>query len=48
MKIDYTGKSVIITGAGGSIGRASSLLFARLGASVIASDINEERLRGDS
>ncbi|MCB1777600.1 MAG: SDR family oxidoreductase [Candidatus Competibacteraceae bacterium] len=45
MKIDYTGKSVIITGAGGSIGRASSLLFARLGASVIASDINEERLQ---
>ncbi|MDP4916599.1 MAG: SDR family oxidoreductase, partial [Haliea sp.] len=45
MKIDYTGKSVIITGAGGSIGRASSLLFAQLGASVIASDINEERLQ---
>jgi NAD(P)-dependent dehydrogenase (short-subunit alcohol dehydrogenase family) len=45
MKIDYSGKIVIVTGAGGGIGRASALLFARLGASVVVSDINEESLK---
>ena len=42
MKIDYTGKSIIITGAGSGIGRSSALLFAELGAKVIAGDFNEE------
>ena len=45
MKIDYTGKSIAVTGAGGSIGRASALLFAALGGSVVASDIDEKSLR---
>ena len=45
MRIDYSGKSVIVTGAGGGIGRASAALFARLGASVVASDIDEESLQ---
>ncbi|MBW2501139.1 MAG: SDR family oxidoreductase [Deltaproteobacteria bacterium] len=40
MRIDFSGKSVIVTGAGGGIGRASAMLFARLGASVVASDVN--------
>ena len=44
MKIDYSGKTVAVTGAGGSIGRASALLFASLGGSVVASDINEASL----
>ena len=44
MKIDYSNKSVLITGAGGGIGRASTLLFASLGASVVATDVNEEKL----
>jgi len=45
MRIDYSGKSVIVTGAGGGIGRASAVRFARLGASVVASDIDEAALR---
>lgn len=45
MRIDYSGKSVIVTGAGGGIGRASAALFASLGASVVASDIDEQSLR---
>jgi NAD(P)-dependent dehydrogenase (short-subunit alcohol dehydrogenase family) len=44
MKIDYSGKTIVIPGAGGGIGRASALLFARLGGSVVASDIDEESL----
>ncbi len=45
MKIDYTGKTVVITGAAGGFGRASSRLFAQLGANVVASDINAEGLQ---
>ena len=37
-----TGKTAIVTGAGSGIGRASAILFAQEGASVVASDINEE------
>ena len=37
------GKIAIVTGAGSGIGRASALLFAREGASVVACDIDEER-----
>lgn len=40
--IDYIGKTVIVTGAGGGIGRASAELFASLGASVVVNDINGE------
>jgi len=45
MKIDYSGKTIAVTGAGGSIGRASALLFASLGGSVLVTDINEESLQ---
>ncbi|MFK7895317.1 MAG: SDR family NAD(P)-dependent oxidoreductase [Myxococcota bacterium] len=45
MKIDYSGKTIAVTGAGGSIGRASALLFASLGGSVLATDINEASLK---
>ncbi|MDA8195358.1 MAG: glucose 1-dehydrogenase [Thermaerobacter sp.] len=34
------GKHAIITGAGSGIGRASALLFAQEGASIVAADIN--------
>ena len=37
------GKSCLITGTGGSIGRASALWFAREGARIVGCDINEEQ-----
>lgn len=36
------GKIAIVTGGGGGIGRATSCLFAKEGAKVVVSDINEE------
>ncbi len=37
----FRGKTVIITGAGSGIGRATALIFAREGANVVCADINE-------
>lgn len=39
------GKVVLITGAAGGIGRASAIECAKLGASLILTDINEEGLK---
>lgn len=41
---DLKNKSVVITGAGSGIGRASALLFAQAGARLVISDINVEGL----
>lgn len=39
--LDYTGKTIIITGGGSGIGQAISTLFARRGASVYIIELNE-------
>ncbi len=41
--IDYAmqGKAALVTGAGSGIGRAAALVFARSGASVLVSDVND-------
>ena len=38
----FSGKTILITGAGSGIGRATALIFAREGANVVAADINEQ------
>ena len=42
LNIDYTGKVVVITGAGGLICSAMARAFAQSGAKVAALDLNEE------
>ncbi len=44
MKIDYSGKCIVVTGAAGGIGRASAELFASLGGLVVATDFNADGL----
>ena len=41
----FAGKTVIITGAGSGIGRATALIFAREGANVVCADVNEHGAR---
>jgi NAD(P)-dependent dehydrogenase (short-subunit alcohol dehydrogenase family) len=46
MALILQGKSLIVTGAGGGIGRAACLVLCAAGAKVIVSDINEEAGQG--
>ncbi|MED5323436.1 MAG: SDR family oxidoreductase, partial [Pseudomonadota bacterium] len=39
MTLDYNGKVVIVTGAGGGLGRCHALEFARRGAKVVVNDL---------
>jgi NAD(P)-dependent dehydrogenase (short-subunit alcohol dehydrogenase family) len=41
----FAGKTILITGAGSGIGRATALIFAREGANVVCADINEKAAR---
>jgi len=41
---DYTGKTVVLTGAAGGLGRPISIAFAKTRARVVLFDLNEERL----
>ena len=43
MNYPFAGKSVIVTGASGGIGRASALAFAASGASVVVSDLQDDK-----
>jgi NAD(P)-dependent dehydrogenase (short-subunit alcohol dehydrogenase family) len=40
MERTLEGRAIIVTGAGGGIGRAASLIFAGAGARVVVSDID--------
>src|SRR5215475_113980 len=40
MTHDFTGKGVLVTGAGGDIGRATALCFAKAGARLMLADID--------
>ncbi|KAL0562574.1 hypothetical protein V5O48_019512, partial [Marasmius crinis-equi] len=42
MTLSFKGHTVVITGAGGGLGKAYSLLFASRGANVVVNDFNGE------
>ncbi|MET0986706.1 MAG: SDR family NAD(P)-dependent oxidoreductase, partial [Steroidobacteraceae bacterium] len=46
MTKEFAGKSVFVSGAGGGIGRAVTLAFARAGARVAITDVQENELEG--
>ena len=45
LKIDFTGKVVVVTGAGGVLCGTMARAFAQAGAKVAALDLNEEAVK---
>lgn len=43
-KLEFTGKSVVITGAAAGMGKAITVNFLKNGATVVAVDVNESAL----
>ena len=43
MMLDFTGKTVLVTGGGAGIGRACADAFARQGAQVFVAEIDPKR-----
>ncbi|GAI98647.1 unnamed protein product, partial [marine sediment metagenome] len=43
--IDFTGKTIIVTGASSGIGRETAILLSKLGAKLIIIARNKEKLR---
>lgn len=42
---DFSGRVIIITGAAGAIGSETARVFAELGANVVLTDLNEEKVK---
>jgi len=42
MTLSFSGHTVVVTGAGGGLGRAYSLFFASRGANVVVNDVSKE------
>ena len=47
LNVDYTGKTVVVTGAGGVLCSDMARAFAKAGAKVAALDLNEEAKQKD-